>query len=261
MYHFSSKDGSLRYGDKRKIVAGETLTVKYEPILCEQGLHASNRITDALIYAPDFMLWKVELSGNVIHGHDKSVATERKAIWGFYARDVIFAWSRRVALDALIKYWDCSKWGAIDPIISEFLLTGENGSNAVNAANAAVTAVNAAMYDPYNRRSDYHAARAAYFAANAARDAALAAAAVNAIDAIAFVSRIIADADTADAVVAYAEIAEVEAAKAKAWDYAYHADSAAHAVREDWLVEMVIEALRVDEYIQTMPSKREQHLG
>ena len=207
MYHFSNQDCLCRYGDGRKIVAGETLTVDCEPILCERGLHASPRIIDALDYAPDFMLWEVELGGTVIHDKDKSVATKRTALWGFYAKDVILAWTRRVALDALTKYWDTTKLGPIDPVILDFLRTGNNARAASAAANAFYAAAGAA--------ADAAAAGAAYAAVGAAAGAAV-----------------------------YAAAAYARAAGAAA--YARAAGAAAYAAAKDeyekWLVEMIAEA-------------------
>ena len=203
-----------RYGDGRKIVAGETLTVDCEPILCERGLHASPRIIDALDYAPDFMLWEVELGGTVIHDKDKSVATKRTALWGFYAKDVIFAWTRRIALDALTKYWDTTKLGPIDPVILDFLRTGNNARAAAAGAAAWAALDDAADAAAAGAAADAAAAGAAYAAAVAA---------------------VAADA------AAYAAVAAVHAAAA----YARAAGAAAYAAAKDeyekWLVEMVNE--------------------
>ena len=111
-WHFSETNRLLRHGDGREIVAGKTLTFKGEPALCEKGLHACKNILDATGYAPGPYIWRVELSGKVVHGNDKSVATERKAIWGYDATEVLREFSRKVALDAILKYWDKKKFGA-----------------------------------------------------------------------------------------------------------------------------------------------------
>jgi hypothetical protein len=77
MWYFSEASMKLRYGDGRLIEDGITHTVTCEPILCQQGLHASHNLLDALSYAPGCILWQVELGGTVIKGDDKCCATSR----------------------------------------------------------------------------------------------------------------------------------------------------------------------------------------
>ena len=83
MYHWSRNNRKLGYGDQREIVAGETLFVRGHIEMCSFGLHASPLVMDAIKYAPGCYLWEVELSGEVIHGEDKSVASSRKALFGY----------------------------------------------------------------------------------------------------------------------------------------------------------------------------------
>ena len=117
-YYFSNKEKRLAYGDNRKIKLGTTHKVKGEPILCEHGLHASKRIIDALDYAPDSVLWIVELGGKVVHDDDKSVATERTYVGGgIDVTDTLRKFARMCALD-VVHLWDCP------PIVLEGLKTG-----------------------------------------------------------------------------------------------------------------------------------------
>jgi len=117
-YYFSNKEKRLAYGDNRKIKLGTTHKVKGEPILCEHGLHASKRIIDALNYAPDSVLWIVELGGKVVHDDDKSVATERTYVGGgIDVTDTLRKFARMCALD-VVHLWDCP------PIVLEGLKTG-----------------------------------------------------------------------------------------------------------------------------------------
>jgi hypothetical protein len=125
MWHFTDSDKILRYHDGREVVAGETLKVS-EPIeLCTRGLHASKRLIDALSYAPGPYVWFVKLSGTVIHGDDKSVATERTAVWGFDATDVLRKFSRTVALESIQKYWDKNMHGTFPKVVEKWLTTGD----------------------------------------------------------------------------------------------------------------------------------------
>ena len=174
MWHFTNLDCKLRYDDGRKVVAGETLTVDFDPILCKCGLHASERIIDALVNAPGLYVWSVELGGKRIDGDDKSAAQSRTALWGYDAIDVILAWSRRVALDKIALDWDTSKFGAMPAVVMEFLRTGDK-----NIAEAAWTVAWAAAEAAWAARAEtawaagaetaWAAAHAAWAAGAAAR--------------------------------------------------------------------------------------------
>lgn len=168
MWHFSKKDKKLGYNDGRTIEAGQTLTVDGEIELCKFGLHASPRLIDALNYAPGSYIWKVELSGEVIHGDDKSVASERKALWGYDATEVLRAFSRRVALDAVETRWDAEKFGEFPAVAMEFLKTGKGSPSAAYAAadsaKAAAYAAHAAANSVYTANSAHAAAYVAAYA-------------------------------------------------------------------------------------------------
>ena len=79
-WHFASADLRLGHGDEREIRVGETLTVEPPIELCERGLHASVRPLDALNYASGPIACRVRLSGLLIAGEDKAVATERTVL-------------------------------------------------------------------------------------------------------------------------------------------------------------------------------------
>jgi len=117
-WYFSGTDKKLRYGDNRKIRAGITHKVKCEPIICESGLHGSKRIIDALEYAPEAFVWRVELAGDMAHSEDKTSATERKYLWGYDATNVLRKFARLCALD-VIHLWDAPQ------IVKEYLTTGD----------------------------------------------------------------------------------------------------------------------------------------
>jgi len=113
-WHFAAQDRKLGYGDGRVIVKGRTL--KYtgkEPIkLCERGLHASVRLVDALQYAAGPVICRVELSGEIVRGNDKLVATERKCLWWIDATDVLWemaCWSAEQSLPIWEKYYPNDK--------------------------------------------------------------------------------------------------------------------------------------------------------
>ena len=171
----------LRYGDNRAIAVGVTHTVDCEPVLCEAGLHASRRLIDALKFAPGVILYRVRLGGKIIHGDDKSVATERTYIKRLDADKVLRAFARKCALD-VVHLWDCPE------VVREYLETGDEklraaaGDAARNAAWAAAgnaawnAAGDAAWAAAWNAAWNAAWAAAGAAAGDAARDAAGAAA-------------------------------------------------------------------------------------
>ena len=165
-WYFSAADRRLRYGDNRPIEIGATHTVNCTPELCARGLHASECAFDALQYAPGPVIWRVRLSGEIVHGRDKSAATERTYIaGGVDASELMRAFARWSAL-SVAHLWDCPD------IVARYLTTGDPSLRA-----AARDAARAAAWDAA-RDAAWAAAWAAARAAarDAARDAARAAA-------------------------------------------------------------------------------------
>jgi hypothetical protein len=147
-FYFATKNRKLRYGDNRPIVVGETHTVDCKPIPCEQGLHASKRLIDALRYAPGTVLYLVELSGEIVETDDKACATERKYLAEFDLSDVLFKFSCACALINI---------ELIKPYTKDFDLILEFLKNPVKE-------------NAYAAYAAYAAAYAAYAAADAARE-------------------------------------------------------------------------------------------
>ena len=151
--------GELPHGDGRKVVIGETLTVKGKIVPCRWGLHASVDPFDALQYAPGPLLYKVRLSGKIVpNDNDKHAASERTAIAKRDSTQMLRAFARKVAL-SVIHLWDAPT------IVREYLETGDESKKAA-AGNAAWAAAGDAA------RAARAAARAAAWAARDARDAA-----------------------------------------------------------------------------------------
>jgi hypothetical protein len=221
-FYFATQDRKLRYGDDRPIVVGETHTVDCKPIPCEQGLHASKRLIDALRYAPGGVLYLVELSGEIVETDDKACATERKYLAEFDLSNVLFKFS---CACALVNIELIKPYTKDFDFILEFLKNPVK-ENAAYAAEAADAAARAAAY----------AADAAYAAAYAAEAAYAADAAAYAADA-ARASAYAADAAYAAAYAAEAAYAAADAARASADAAAdaaaYAAYAAARAAREN----------------------------
>ena len=101
-WHWIAPDRMTRYAPRVPIVVGETLRVEPPIALCERGLHASLRALDALQYAPGTIVCRVRMSGDIVRGDDKLVATERTVLWMYDATRVLheFAcWCATQALD------------------------------------------------------------------------------------------------------------------------------------------------------------------
>lgn len=75
-WHFLAEKGKLRDGSPAASVGGVE-TFDGEPVLCWEGLHASARAIDALLYAPGAYVRRVRLEGTIVVGGDKRAATRR----------------------------------------------------------------------------------------------------------------------------------------------------------------------------------------
>ena len=117
-WYFSKKDCRLRYKDNRLIKAGVTHYYDGMPILCEQGLHASKNILNALRYAPGAYIWRVKMGGISVCDHDEMVSTERTYLWGYDATNVLNHFARLCALD-VIHLWDAPD------VVIQYLKTGD----------------------------------------------------------------------------------------------------------------------------------------
>ena len=159
---------SLR--DGRPLPAdGETLRHDGDLIMCEQGLHASIRIIDALTYAPGHTICRVKVSGHETQGHeDKIVCRERTILWRLEVEPVLRKFARLCALDVV------HLWNAPD-IVVRFLKSGDEGIRdaARDAAwDAARDAARAAAWDATLDAARVAASDAAWDARDAARVAA-----------------------------------------------------------------------------------------
>jgi len=176
-WYFAAKDNKLRYGDNREIVVGGTHKVDGKPKLCKNGLHASERLIDALSYAPGPILYQVELSGEFDIGGDKVCATERTYIKRINAVDLLREFARK---QALINIEKIKPYTEVYELIVEYLETGDEAlrdaawsaaRDAEAAAWDAARDAEAAAWDA--ARSAWSAARdAAWFAARSAEAAA-----------------------------------------------------------------------------------------
>lgn len=96
-WHWISADRMTRFNPRTPVVVGETLRVGTPLKLCARGLHASMRALDALSYAPGPIICRVRLSGKIVQGDDKLVASERTVLWMYDASTVLHEFACHVA--------------------------------------------------------------------------------------------------------------------------------------------------------------------
>jgi hypothetical protein len=201
--------------DGRPVPAdGVTLKHKGKLELCASGLHASERLIDALEYAPGPILCRVQMGGTIKKKSDQLVARQRTILWRVNSTDVLREFARQCALD-VAHLWN------MPPVMRQYLETGDESLRAT-ASSAAWAAAKDVAWD-----ATKDAAR------DAARDAALAADSVAVWD----------DADAAASNAASA--AASNAASAGGWDAAsvaarVAARATAKAVQNTRLTEMVM---------------------
>ena len=125
-WHFVSdtlRDGRPIPGD------GELLTHPDVPVLCESGLHASLKPSQALEFAPGGTLCLVECGGTILHQPDKLVCTERTIIARMDAVPLLREFARMQAL-SVVHIWEPPD------IVLDYLMTGDEGIRDASRAAA-----------------------------------------------------------------------------------------------------------------------------
>ena len=136
-WHWINEQRTLR--DGRRMVVGKTVKHDGPLVLCQSGLHASERLIDALQYAPGPIICRVECGGEIIRGDDKIVCRERRVIAAYDATAELRAFARRCALD-VAHLWN------MPVIVREYLETGDESKRDA-AWDAAWAATRAAARD------------------------------------------------------------------------------------------------------------------
>jgi hypothetical protein len=171
-WHFCElRDGAPVLRDGTPLVIGKTYEHTGQLAMCESGYHDSERVIDALWYAPGPYLCRVLVSADLAD-HDKRVSRYRQAIAGIDATMILHDFATRIAYCALLhereagREPDARSWNAI--AVKRAWMVGD-------ATDADLTAARAAAMDG--------AARAAAMAAAAMAAARAAARAAAALDA------------------------------------------------------------------------------
>ena len=241
MWHIAENSGLLGHGDERLIVVGETLTVAGPIFMCWNGLHACERLIDALAYANGTVICEVILGADAYTEADKSVSTSRTCIamtTPEVGERILRNFARWCALD-VAHLWDMPK------DVRQYLETGDESvrSAAETAAWTAARAAAEAAAEAAARAAAWTAAEAA--ACSAAWTAARSAAEAAARSAGEAAARSAADLTAEAAARSAAEAAAWTAGEAAAWSAAWSAAEA--AVRERYsarLEEMIRETWR-----------------
>lgn len=164
--------------DGRPMVVGETVTHEGPLELCASGLHASERLLDALRYAPGAVVCRVECDGEIVRGEDKFVCRSRRVLWVLDATAMLRAFARQCALD-VAHLWE------MPDVVRRYLETGDQSlrsaaedaalAYASEASVAADDALDAAGYvggDAVERAEANAAWDAAWASSDSALDAA-----------------------------------------------------------------------------------------
>ena len=144
-WHWLPDNGCLRYPPYTKVEAGQTLTAEGPLELCGNGMHASLRALDALQYAPGAIVCRVELSGEIVEGHDKLCARHRKVLAMADATKTLHEFACWCAEQALLREREAGRepdvrsWAAIE--VKRRWLKGEATDTELDAARAAAWGV------------------------------------------------------------------------------------------------------------------------
>ena len=97
---------------------GEILRYNGPLEMCVSGLHASERIIDALKYARGNTLCRVECGGEIVKSIDKLVCRERAILWRVNGEKLLREFARKQAL-SVMHLWEAPQ------IVRQYLETGD----------------------------------------------------------------------------------------------------------------------------------------
>ena len=166
-WHFLSEDKRLGYGDGRSVEVGVPLECDGEPALCDNGMHGSIRLIDALRYASGPIVCRVEIEGDIIEGDDKLCGRRRTVLWMLDATELLHEFACQCAEDALALVAEPDPRSVAAIAAKRKWLSGEiTDEELADARAAACAAARTAA-----RNAEWADALAAADAADAAADA------------------------------------------------------------------------------------------
>jgi hypothetical protein len=140
-WHFMrDENGSPVLRDGRLCRSGKTYKHDGPLVMCESGLHASERLVDALQYAPGPWLARVECSVDIERYSDKLVCRHRRVLWMIDATTALHKAACDITEHALLRAGvdDARSWEAIKT--KRRWLCGTATDEELAAASAAASA-------------------------------------------------------------------------------------------------------------------------
>ena len=116
---------------------GEILRQAGDIIPCENGLHGSIKIIDALQYAGASTICRTRHSGTIVYHDDKLASSERTILWRVDGDGLLRQFARQCALD-VAHLWN------MPAIVREYLETGDETKRRGAIRAAALAAAGAA---------------------------------------------------------------------------------------------------------------------
>jgi hypothetical protein len=135
-WHFVANDRKLAHSGE-PLELNRTYRVDGTIIPCQNGLHGSLRLINALQYAQGSILTRCRYSGTIVHQADKLAASERTPLWIGDIEPILHEAACHFAETALraAKVTDPRSWAAIEA--KRAWLRGEITDKALAAARAA----------------------------------------------------------------------------------------------------------------------------
>ena len=139
-WHFLPTDGRIQHRNRRIVEVGKTYSCRGPIEICENGMHGSRRLIDALQYSPGPIVCRVEIWGDVVEQADKACGRHRCVLRMADATRTLHLFACDVAEKALrdAKTKDKRSWAAIE--IKRLWLDGKATDKELDAARAAAWA-------------------------------------------------------------------------------------------------------------------------
>lgn len=176
-WHFLAEDKCLGYGDGRSVEVGVPLECEGDPALCQNGMHGSVRLIDALHYASGPVVCRVEIEGDIIEGNDKICGRRRTVLWWIDATRILHEFACQCAEDALALVEEPDPRSVAAIAAKRKWLAGKITDEELAAARSAAWAAARSAAEAARSAARAAAWAAAWSAASAARSAARRAAA------------------------------------------------------------------------------------
>jgi hypothetical protein len=154
-WHWLADDRKTQYDRPRVLVTpGLKLSLPdgEEPKLRQRGFHASVRVLDALLYAQGAVICRVRLSGIIVRGDDKVVASSREVLWMADATETLHLFACDEAERAMARVENPDHRSVAAIVAKRAWLRGEITDKQLDAAwdaasDAAWDAARAAAWD------------------------------------------------------------------------------------------------------------------